>query len=176
LPTRTPKKSNWPIPDYRYYPAKYWDTDGPQEWMRMALVHKCEDLGIDLKLRPPCRGWGHDPQAVVLAKPFTPPHFDLLRHSESQWRELAEQAFQKHCNEVVAEASSKLRQAVDGGILRRVKQSRNASPLRLRLEWTVRRYCLGQAYKSMATDKHSAERIRKAVQAILADAGLKDRK
>ena len=151
-------------------------TDGPREWTRMALLYACDDLGIDQKLWPPAKGFGYDYQAVVKPLPFQSPNFDILRPSESQWLQLATEAFNKHCQDTISEVRSSIRKSIQDGTVRQVKQTRNASPLRLRFEWAVRRYCLREAYKDMSTKEYSPERIRKAVRAILAEAELPDRK
>jgi hypothetical protein len=82
--------------------------------------------------------------------------------------------FRKHCDEFLEHMLGKIQRSVDGGALVRIKRPRDtATPEQLRYEWAARRYCLGERYKDMATDRHKNFAIRKTVHRILQDIGLK---
>jgi hypothetical protein len=68
-----------------------------------------------------------------------------------------------------------LKQQLAEGHLTKIPAARG-SPFQLRYEWAAQRYCLRKQFKEMASDKYSAERIRKAVQVIFRDTGLRERK
>ena len=170
---------DYQVPDYRYYPTKGL-PNGPRDWSRVRLLQACERLGI------PEDRWPHFDHVTLPAKDvrlnltascFQPPSFDVLRDTDTQWRERAVDLFRRRCDAFLETVEGKIGDSVTGGVLTRIERSKDRiSPLVLRYEWAARRYCYNEPYRDLSTSEHSPDKIRKAVAKILAEAAISARK
>ena len=169
---------DYKLPEYRYYPAKLL-PDGTRDWARVRFLQACERLGI------PSNRWPRFTEVLTLpaAKsplsyasrpmPFPVPPFNILQDSATAWRARAEGSFRKHCDAVLLSVKATIEKLVSGGTLTKVEQPKDKASLELRYEWAAKRYCYNEPYKDLATDKHSPEKIRKAVAKVLAEAEIR---
>jgi hypothetical protein len=107
---------------------------------------------------------------------LTLPPFHPLYESEAEWRHRAQQLFETFLDMHAVKFMGWFQEELDKGTMTKIKAVRGTVPLNLRYDWAARKYCLGEAYKAMATDKCSADTIRKVAARIFAQIGLKDRK
>ena len=171
--------SGFKIPPYRYFPTHLMKKEGPRNWAQLRLLQACERLKIPKEL------WPQFPMLMLPHKygggyatvdQFALPTFEYLYESEAEWKQRARDEFGKFLEECAARYRASLRAEIESGGLTPIKPSRGTTPLDLRYEWAVRRHCLKEQYKAMASDKYNADQIRKVVSEILKQARLNDRK
>jgi hypothetical protein len=166
--------SDYKIPDYRYYPKSLLAA-GTRDWSRVRFLQACEKLNIPYNRWPdfePLKLPG-DHHYYMKSPVFPTPAFDLLQDSATQWRENAEHLFREHCDDFLKKVSNGIGKAVTSNVLMRIERPKDSgSPLALRYEWAARRYCYNEAYKDLATNEHSPEKVRKAVTKIFSETDI----
>lgn len=172
---------NLQIPPFKYFPASQWEREGPKQWARIRLLQACHRLQIAKDKWPEFEGHittpGSYEQSYQWPRSYELPVFRALHESSAEWKLRAQADFDEHCYRFIQWVESQIEIGVRKGDLRKVPQPRHGSvPLELRYEWVARHCCLREQYKSMASDEHSADKIRKTVNEILKLVEMKQRK
>lgn len=102
--------------------------------------------------------------------------WNQLHETESQWRQRVRYEFDAYLNQWATVFAKDLEREIASGKLTALPQIRGDVLLETRYEWAAKRHCLRLGFKEMATDEHSADKIRKAVNPILVELDLKKRK
>jgi len=151
------------------------DKCGPKQWARLRILQACERLEIPVKLWPKIpfpnipRPYYH-----MYRLPDAPP-FHPLYESESEWRERVD-AF---VNSQLVFFRNKLRADLESGFLTPIKQTRDTTPLEVRYNWVAKRICYRTPFPELAKAEgkgYTMERIKRAVNLIITEAGLRQGK
>ena len=179
-----PRQKVRPVPEYIYFPCAWTKRYGPNAWARVRFINACIRLKIS-KSQWPKFTVGSDiifpPQRFQLLPSvkfvFEPPPFDFAIEFPSEWRQKTEVAFRAYCDDYVKRCVKGVDEMVAAGHFEKmpIVRDKNVS-LDLRYEWAAQRYCLKKQFKELASDQHSAEKIRKTVGKILSELGLTQRK
>jgi hypothetical protein len=105
------------------------------------------------------------------------PVFEQNHESFAVWRKRVEGLFKEHLNSYGVLAERNIKHAVKSGVLTPIVQPDDkACPVKLRYEWTARRYCFNEQYKDIAgTGKYTPETIRQSVSKILSEGEIPKR-
>lgn len=151
-------------------------------WARIRILQACERLRIPEHLWPSFRSTvvATDPHgfSFKFGPAFALPDFDALRETEGEWRSKALAAFNTFLNEQAKRNTWDIETFVKQKVLIPIKQTRDTTPLNLRYEWAAQRLCYNTPYSQLARPKdgYNEERIKKTVQTVFKDAGIRSGK
>lgn len=163
------------IPPFRLFPTHLMEKEGPREWAKVRLLQACERLKIPLDLWPKFQSLREPPEYETTYQThakFELPLYNPTYQTEEQWVNICRQEFEKFLERWASVFREQVKRSLDSGGHTLIKQPRNTTPLELRYEWAARRHCLRHGWKEMATDRHSAAKIRQAALPILKELGL----
>jgi hypothetical protein len=171
------------VPVYKYFLTNLMDRCGAMQWARLRLLQACERLKIPVELWPkipfpelPRDAYHYD---YVVKEQFQPPEFHVLYESEAEWRARAQVELDVLLDKCAIYFRGYLQGAIEGKALTPIKQTRDTTPLDLRYEWAARRYCYRKSFPELAKEEvaegrsYTAERIKRTVNRIIREAGLR---
>ncbi len=167
------------IPEFRYFPVAWMEKYGPRSWARRRFLETCRRLLIPEDKWPAfSERTDFPPRDYATSFPttdhgFVLPSFNFVAESVTEWRTRAETLFRARCDKYLATCLEIIEGLEKDGYYTRIEIVRDKNtPINLRYEWAARRHCLGEQFKSMSSDAHSADKIRKAVYKVFDDTGI----
>jgi len=167
------------IPPFKYFPTDLMDQQGPRLWARIRLLQACKRLKLprqlwpelDVFITPLHYGYSHRTQGL-----FSIPEYFPMYESEAEWKARAHVALDTFMEPHARLYREQFRQSLRQNKLTKIPQTRDTTPLDLRYDWAAKRYCLNLPYRRLVQGGFNEDRIKKAVIAILKEAGLREGK
>ena len=104
------------------------------------------------------------------------PHFFPLHESEAEWKSKVQSCLDEFVEKELAGFRQQLERDLKNGLLTPVKQTRDTTPIDLRYDWTAKRLCYRTPFPEIAKAEgkgYTMERIKRAVNLIIREAGLR---
>lgn len=152
---------------------------GPKQWARLRILQACERLKIPVEIWPKFplpelpRPYCHFYRA---SEPLKLPHFLPLQESEADWKTRVQSRLDELVEQELARFRRQLERDLRSGFLTPIKQTRDTTPIELRYDWTAKRICYRTPFPELARTEgkgYTMERIKRAVNLIITEAGLR---
>jgi hypothetical protein len=159
------------------------ERSGPKQWARLRLLQACARLDIPNQLWPKIP-FPNLPrryiQSYSVSAPLELPSFFPVDESEAEWKARVQKAVNAFVEKELSRFREKLQSELKGGYLTRIKPTRDTTPLDLRYEWAAKRICYRTPYRDLAEEVaakgYTQERIKRAVNLIIKETGLRQGK